>query len=123
MQLESMVGVLGELDHPLDRLTVNLKEVSHAITEIRMDGNNVIGKMKLLPSTPMGQIAIGLVKDSGVRFGVSSRGTGLVNESVVSNFNLQTIDLVSVPSRPPAAFLYQLWKLYRIPVEDVKYVL
>ena len=105
MLSKSTGGVFGELDHPTDaRLTVNLKDVSHAITELYMDGNNVMGKAKLL-ETPMGDIARGLVK-SGVRFGVSSRGTGLVNESaMVSNFNLQTIDIVATPSASSAYVL------------------
>lgn len=89
-------GVFGELDHPADRISINLNEVSHVITDVYMEGNNVMGKMKLL-DTPKGQIAKELAK-SGVRYGVSSRGTGVVNESIVSNFNLQTIDLVATPS-------------------------
>lgn len=89
-------GVFGELDHPADRISINLDRVSHVITEVYMDGSNVMGKMKLL-DTPVGQIAKVLAK-SGVRYGVSSRGTGVVSESVVSNFNLQTIDLVATPS-------------------------
>lgn len=90
-------GVFGELDHPADRLIVNLKEVSHAITELRMNGSDVYGKM-VLTETPMGDIARGLAK-TGVRFGVSSRGSGMVNENaMVSNFNLQTIDIVATPS-------------------------
>ncbi len=89
-------GVFGELDHPADRISINLDRVSHVITEVYMDGANVIGKMKLL-DTPVGLIAKELAK-SGVRYGVSSRGTGVVNESVVSNFSLQTIDLVATPS-------------------------
>lgn len=90
-------GVFGELDHPADRLIVNLKEVSHAITELYMRGSDVYGKM-VLTETPMGDIARGLAK-TGVRFGVSSRGSGMVNENaMVSNFNLQTIDIVATPS-------------------------
>lgn len=90
-------GVFGELDHPADRISINLDRVSHVITELYMDGNNVVGKMKVL-DTPVGQIAKVIAK-SGVRFGVSSRGTGMVNEnSTVSNFNLQTIDIVATPS-------------------------
>jgi hypothetical protein len=90
-------GVFGELDHPADRLIVNLKEVSHAITELTMRGSDVYGKM-VLTETPMGDIARGLAK-TGVRFGVSSRGSGMVNENaMVSNFNLQTIDIVATPS-------------------------
>ena len=89
-------GVFGELDHPADRIGINLDRVSHVITEVYMDGSNVMGKMKLL-DTPVGLIAKELAK-SGVRYGVSSRGTGVVSESMVSNFSLQTIDLVATPS-------------------------
>lgn len=90
-------GVFGELDHPADRISVNLDRVSHVITELYMDGQNVMGKMKIL-DTPVGQIAK-TIAQSGVRFGVSSRGTGMVNEdSRVSNFSLQTIDIVATPS-------------------------
>ena len=84
-------GVFGELDHPADRISINLDRVSHVITEVRMEGANVMGKMKLL-DTPVGLIAKELAK-SGVRYGVSSRGTGVVSEGMVSNFALQTIDL------------------------------
>lgn len=90
-------GLVGELDHPSDRLTVAMDRVSHVITEIYMDGNNAIGKAKLL-DTPMGLIAKEIAK-SGVRYGVSSRGTGAVNESgYVSGFKIVTIDIVSTPS-------------------------
>lgn len=89
-------GVFGELDHPADRIGINLDRVSHVITEVYMDGSNVMGKMKIL-DTPVGLIAKELAK-SGVRYGVSSRGTGVVSEGMVSNFNLQTIDLVATPS-------------------------
>jgi hypothetical protein len=89
-------GVFGELDHPADRISINLDRVSHVITEVYMDGSNVMGKMKIL-DTPVGLIAKELAK-SGVRYGVSSRGTGVVSEGLVSNFNLQTIDLVATPS-------------------------
>lgn len=106
-QIKENGGVFGELDHPADRLTVNLKEVSHAIVGLHMDGSNVMGKMKLL-ETPMGDLARGLVR-SGIRFGVSSRGTGIVTESIVSNFDLQTIDLVATPSAQGA---------YPVPVTE-----
>jgi hypothetical protein len=90
-------GVFGELDHPAG-LTINMDRISHVITECYMDGNNAIGKAKLL-DTPMGKIAKELA-NSGVRYGVSSRGTGNVNESdgMVSGFNVVTIDLVATPS-------------------------
>jgi Prohead core protein serine protease len=92
--------ILGELNHP-DVLSIDLSNVSHAIVEARMDGNNAIGKMKLL-NTPSGNIARGLI-EGGVRLGVSSRGTGNVNESGnVSGFNLVTVDIVYQPSAPNA---------------------
>jgi len=92
--------ILGELNHP-DVLSINLANVSHAITEVRMDGNNAVGKMKLL-NTPSGNIAKGLI-EGGVRLGVSSRGTGNVNESgKVSDFAFVTVDIVSQPSAPDA---------------------
>jgi len=92
--------ILGELNHP-DTLTINLANVSHCITEVSMDGNNAVGKMKLL-NTPSGNIAQALIA-GGVRLGVSSRGTGNVNEgSVVSDFSFVTVDIVSQPSAPEA---------------------
>jgi len=92
--------IMGELNHP-DVLSINLDRVSHIITEVRMDGNNAIGKMKLL-NTPTGQIARGLI-EGGARLGVSSRGTGNVNESgAVSDFAFVTVDIVSQPSAPDA---------------------
>lgn len=93
-------GIFGELDHPTT-LTINLDRISHVITEMRMEGNNAMGKAKLL-GTPMGSIAAELVK-SGVKIGVSSRGAGAVNESGgVSDFNFVTVDLVATPSAPGA---------------------
>ena len=93
-------SIMGELNHP-DVLSINLANVSHAITECRMDGNNAVGKMKLL-NTPSGNIAKGLI-EGGVRLGVSSRGTGNVNESgSVSDFSFVTVDIVSQPSAPDA---------------------
>jgi hypothetical protein len=92
--------IMGELNHP-DTLTINLANVSHAITEIAMDGNNAVGKMKLL-NTPAGNIAKGII-EGGVRLGVSSRGTGNVNEGGdVSDFSFVTMDIVSQPSAPDA---------------------
>lgn len=89
--------ILGELDHP-QSLQVASDRVSHSITELRMEGNNVYGRAKILP-TPMGQIAKVLIQESGIKMGVSSRGAGEVNESgIVSNFNFLTCDLVQMPS-------------------------
>jgi len=90
--------ILGELDHP-PTLEVKLANVSHKIVEMVMDGNNAIGKAQILESTPMGQIAASLIKD-GVNIGVSSRGSGSVNESthIVEGFDLISVDLVASPS-------------------------
>jgi hypothetical protein len=92
-------SICGELNHP-DNLQINLERVSHVITEMRMDGNNAIGKAKLL-NTPMGQLVRNLV-EGGVRLGVSSRGSGDVNEGTVSGFQFVTMDVVSQPSAPDA---------------------
>jgi hypothetical protein len=93
-------SICGELNHP-DTLTINLDRVSHVITEMHMDGNNAIGKMKLV-NTPCGNIAKALI-EGGVRLGVSSRGTGNVNESgQVGGFVFTTVDIVSQPSAPNA---------------------
>jgi hypothetical protein len=92
-------GIFGELDHP-SGLQLNLDRVSHAITEMKMVGNDAIGRAKIL-TTPMGNIARALI-ESGVKVGVSSRGAGNVNESVVSGFNFITVDLVGTPSAPGA---------------------
>ena len=64
---------VGELDHP-DSSVVELKNASHLVTEIRMDGDDVVGKIKIL-NTPAGKTAIGLLK-GGVKLGISSRGLG-----------------------------------------------
>ena len=96
MLIKENGGIFGELDHP-QTLTINMDRISHAITELYMDGSNAIGKAKLL-NTPMGLIAKELAK-SGVRYGVSSRGAGTVNESgIVSGFGVVTVDLVCTPS-------------------------
>ena len=88
--------VLGELDHP-STLEVKLENVSHAIRELTMDGTRVYGKAEVL-NTPKGQIAQSLL-NSGIKIGVSSRGSGSVNgENMVENFNLVTVDMVATPS-------------------------
>lgn len=91
--------IAGELNHPND-LQINLERVSHIITEMRMDGDNVVGKMKLL-NTPMGVLAKNLL-DGGLKLGVSSRGSGSVVEGVVEGFNFLTVDIVATPSAPDA---------------------
>lgn len=90
--------VCGELNHP-DNLSIDLKNVSHIITEAWMDGNNALGKCKIL-NTPSGQIVQSLI-DGGVRLGVSSRGTGNVSSTgLVEDFSFVTMDIVSQPSGP-----------------------
>jgi len=91
--------ICGELNHP-DNLQINLERVSHVITEMRMDGNNAVGKAKLL-NTPLGNLVRNLV-EGGVRLGVSSRGSGDVNEGTVSGFQFVTMDVVHSPSAPDA---------------------
>jgi len=100
-QIHNGYSVLGEVDHP-DDLKVNLDRVSHMITDMWMDGPNGYGKMKILP-TPMGQL-IKTMLESGVKLGVSSRGSGNVNEATgnVSDFEIITVDIVAQPSAPGA---------------------
>jgi len=97
---------LGELGHP-DGPSINLDRVSHKIESLKEDGNNFIGRAKIL-DTPMGNIAKNLL-DEGVRLGVSSRGMGsLKTESkgcsvVQDDFMLATAaDIVADPSAPDA---------------------
>lgn len=100
-QIKDGYSVLGELDHP-DDLKINLDRVSHMITEMWMDGPNGFGKLKVLP-TPMGNL-VKTMLESGVKLGVSSRGSGNVNESSghVSDFEIVTVDIVAQPSAPNA---------------------
>lgn len=101
-QIKLHGGVLGELDHP-DTLVVNVHNVSHMITEIHMEGNDGVGKMKILSNTPSGKIVEGLLMD-GVPLGVSSRGSGNVDEwsNLVSDFQIITVDIVATPSAQDA---------------------
>jgi hypothetical protein len=100
-QLTTGHSVLGEVDHP-DDLKINLDRVSHMITEMWMDGPNGFGKLKILP-TPMGNL-VRTMLESGVKLGVSSRGSGNVNEANghVSDFEIVTVDVVAQPSAPNA---------------------
>jgi hypothetical protein len=100
-QINQGMSVLGEVDHP-DDLKVNLDRVSHMVTEMWMDGPNGYGKLKVLP-TPMGNL-VKTMLESGVKLGVSSRGSGNVTESSgdVSEFEIVTIDVVAQPSAPDA---------------------
>ena len=99
--IEQNIPVFGHLDHPAD-LTISLDRVSHVITSMWMEGSNGMGKLKVLP-TPMGNI-IKAILESNIKLGVSSRGSGNVNESTghVSDFEIITVDAVASPSAPNA---------------------
>lgn len=100
-QIKGGYSVLGEVDHP-DDLKINLDRVSHMITDMWMDGNCGYGKLKILP-TPMGNL-VKTMLESGVKLGVSSRGSGNVSEGTgqVSDFEIITVDVVAQPSAPNA---------------------
>jgi hypothetical protein len=100
-QITEGYSVMGEVDHP-DDLKINLDRVSHIIVSMWMDGPNGFGKLKILP-TPMGQL-VKTMLESGVKLGVSSRGSGNVNEANghVSDFEIVTVDIVAQPSAPNA---------------------
>lgn len=95
---------LGELDHPDDSV-INLRNVSHLMVDVWWQGNDVMGKLKVL-DTPSGRILKDLV-NAGVKLGISSRGLGSVKESmgktyVQEDFELICFDIVSEPSTPNA---------------------
>jgi hypothetical protein len=100
-QISEGLSVLGEVDHP-DDLKINLDRVSHMISGMWMDGANGFGKLKIIP-TPMGQI-VQTMLESGVKLGVSSRGSGNVDDATgkVSDFEIVTVDIVAQPSAPNA---------------------
>ena len=101
-QITGGYSVLGEVDHP-EGLNINIDRVSHMITETWMDGDNGYGKLKILP-TPMGNL-VKTMLESGVKLGVSSRGSGNVTEDgsgEVSDFEIITVDVVAQPSAPGA---------------------
>ena len=100
-QISQGHSVLGEVDHP-DDLKINLDRVSHMIEKMWYEGSTGYGKLKLLP-TPMGQLVKNML-DSGVKLGVSSRGSGNVDDRTghVSDFEIVTVDVVAQPSAPNA---------------------
>ena len=100
-QITEGYSVMGEVDHPED-LKINLDRVSHMITSMWMDGPNGFGKLKLLP-TPMGNL-VSTMLGAGVKLGVSSRGSGNVDDRTghVSDFEIVTVDVVAQPSAPSA---------------------
>jgi len=100
----SQKRAVSELNHP-DGPTVNLDKVSHLITDLRFEGNDVVGKAQIL-DTPMGQIVKGLL-EGGVQLGVSTRGMGSLEQRdgamyVRDDFILNTVDIVQDPSAPGA---------------------
>ena len=113
----------GELDHPDDSV-INLKNVSHMITDVWWKGPDVMGKIKVL-DTPSGRILKDLV-NSGVKIGISSRGLGSVKEQmgetiVEDDFQLICFDIVSEPSTPNA-YIYPNKKqvTFKMAVREVK---
>lgn len=99
-RIQSTGGVPGELDHP-EELTINLDRVSHLIESMWMNKNDGHGKLKII-NTPMGNI-VKTLTESGVKLGVSSRGSGNVdNSGNVSDFDIVTVDIVAQPSAPGA---------------------
>jgi hypothetical protein len=96
---------LGELNHP-DHPNVNLERASHLIESLTWDGNNIIGKARVLTEMPMGKVAKGLL-DEGVQLGVSTRGLGsLVQKNGVNvvqdDYVMTAVDIVGDPSAPDA---------------------
>jgi hypothetical protein len=100
-QIKNGLSVLGEVDHP-DDLKINLDRVSHSMEGMWMNGADGYGKLRILP-TPMGQL-VKTMLDAGVKLGVSSRGSGNVNDANghVSDFEIVTVDVVAQPSAPNA---------------------
>ena len=105
---------MGELDHPESRV-VNLKNVSHNITDMGWDGKNLVGTIEILP-TPSGNILRDLLQ-SGILLGISSRGQGSVtrdiregSDVVLDDYDLIAFDFVSNPS-VHGAFMYPMGKI------------
>ena len=114
---------LGELDHPDDSV-INLKNVSHVVTDVWWEGKDVMGKIKVL-DTPSGRILKDLI-NAGIKLGISSRGLGSVKESmgntvVQEDFELICFDMVSEPSTPNA-FVYpkEQDRMYENKINEAK---
>ena len=113
----------GELDHPDDSV-INLKNVSHIVTDCWWEGKDVMGKIKVL-DTPSGRILKDLIK-AGVKLGISSRGLGSVKESLGStivqeDFELICFDIVSEPSTPNAfVFPKDQNRMYQSKINEAK---
>lgn len=112
---------LGELDHPESQV-INLQNVSHLITDWNWDGDNIMGKIEILP-TPSGNILNELIKN-GVTVGVSSRGMGSLEQrgnvmEVQDDFELLCWDFVSTPSNP-GSFMHTIKENKEIPLNTYK---
>jgi|TARA_R110000764_G_scaffold41242_2_gene92450 hypothetical protein len=110
---------LGELDHP-ETTVINLKNVSHNITDIWWNGDNIMGKIEILP-TPSGNILKALI-ESNITVGVSSRGTGSLKQGssvleVQDDFDLLCWDFVSTPSNP-GSYMEVLKEGIEVPTKD-----
>lgn len=111
---------LGELDHP-DSSIVNLNNVSHNVTEMHWEGNDLVGKVEVL-TTPAGNILRELFR-AGIKLGISSRGLGSVKQldertvQVQDDFELIAFDFVSNPSTH-GAFLRPMNESVQKPLED-----
>lgn len=110
---------VGELDHPEDSV-VNLKNVSHNITDYWWDGDNIMGKIEVLP-TPSGNILKALI-ESGITVGVSSRGMGSLEQrgdllEVQDDFELLCWDFVSTPSNP-GSFMHTIKESKETPLNN-----
>ena len=113
----------GELDHPDDSV-INLKNVSHLVTEVWWEGKDVMGKIKVL-DTPSGRILKDLIA-AGIKLGISSRGLGSVKEAMGStvvqeDFELICFDMVSEPSTPNA-YVYpkEQGRMYENKINEAK---
>lgn len=101
-QIAGGYSVLGEVDHPED-LKINLDRAAILVEQMWMDGPNGYGKLKIIP-TPMGNL-VRTMLESGVKLGVSSRGSGNVADDgsgQVSDYEIITVDVVAQPSAPGA---------------------
>jgi len=110
----------GQLNHP-NEPSINLKEVSHIITELNWKNNDVIGKAKILTETPNGKIAKSLIENG--KIGISSRGLGTVDEKtgyVNDDFKLITYDLVHAASNEKSKFVNGILESKEFSLDDIQ---
>lgn len=98
-RIKSGYSILSTSDHPVDTIETSISDVCGNIEKMWMDGNNGMGKMRILP-TPVGNIVRTLLEND-IKLGCSSRGTGEIGyNGVVENYQIQTVDIVTTPSGP-----------------------